>query len=100
MHSRLRSWPLQPRQQQRSGSDPEETCNETLIDHELSNVEGAKRIVTASASNFVGCADRLASLMREKGEETHDTRRDEVSFGGVRVMMARTWLFGRVRRRL
>ena len=53
--------------------DPKETCNETLIDHELSNVEGAKRIVTASASNFVGCANRLASLMREKGEETHDT---------------------------
>jgi len=32
-----------------------------------------QRIVTASASNFVGCADRLASLTREKGEEAHDT---------------------------
>jgi hypothetical protein len=47
--------------------------NGTLIDHEGGNVEDAQRIVTAGASSFVSCADRLASLTREKGEETHDT---------------------------
>jgi hypothetical protein len=65
--------------------DPKETCNETLIDHELSNVEGAKRIVTASASNFVGCADRLASLTGRRARRRTTLRHDGVSFSGVRV---------------
>jgi hypothetical protein len=35
-----------------------------------------------------GRADRLASLTREKGEETHDTRLDGASFSDARVTTA------------
>jgi hypothetical protein len=59
--------------------DPEETSNGTLIDHEVANVEDAQRIVTGSASSFVGGADRLASLAREKGEKTRDICHDSAA---------------------
>ena len=69
--------------------DPEETFNGTLIDHEVGDIEDAQRIVTANASRVsFGCADQLASLTREKGEETHDPRLDGASFSGTRVTTA------------